>query len=221
MANINTPSRPSTSTALHPILGPNSREVVGIPRDHSATYMVLGSTPQVAASSQITTPVPFQLQLHHAIVESSHSSGTPSQVRTTWWTLLHASKLTPLQITEMWNTSQTELESAILEFNNLNATPTTPNAKANYALTTRRARIVDLTASIQLLADPLEYCNEFASIDTQHSLLLTLARKTRLVTLWHLIMSRRQPQAAGLLCPHLAVKHTNTLYSATAFIRIC
>ena len=86
--------------------------------------------------------------------------------------LLHATKLTPLQITEMWNTSQTDLESAILEFNNSNAAPTTPNAKANYALTTRRVRIVELTGAIQLLADRLEYCSEFASADTQHALLL-------------------------------------------------
>ena len=88
-----------------------------------------------------------------------------------WWMLLQASKLTPLQITEMWNTSQTELESAILEFNNL-------STKANYALTTRRVRIIDLTAAIQMLADRLEYCNEFASVDTQRRLLLALARKS-------------------------------------------
>lgn len=97
----------------------------------------------------------------------------------------------------MWNTGQTELESAIIEFNNLNAAPTTPNAKANYAFkTTRRVRIVELTGSIQLLADRLECCSEFASAGTQHALLLALARKIRLVTVWHLIMSRRQPQSA-------------------------
>ena len=108
----------------------------------------------------------------------------------------------------MWNTSQTELESAILEFNNLSIDD------PNYALTTRRVRIIDLTASIEVLADRLEYCNEFASVDTQQHLLLALARKIRLVTIWHLIMtlSKRQPQAADLICPHLAVKHTNTLY---------
>ena len=94
----------------------------------------------------------------------------------------------------------------------MNAAPTTPNAKVNYALTTRRVWIVELTGSIQLLADRLEYCSEFASDSTQHALLLALARKYRLVTVCHLIMSRRQPQAADLICPHLAVKHTNTLY---------
>lgn len=73
-------------------------------------------------------------------------------------------------------------------------------------------RIIDLAAAIQMLADRLEYCNEFASLDTQHCLVLALARKIRLVTVWHLIMSRRQPQAADLICPHLAVKHSNTLY---------
>ena len=66
-----------------------------------------------------------------------------------WWTLLQTSKLTPLQITEMWNTSQTELESAILEFNNLSVDD------PNYALTTRRVRIIDLTACIEVLADRL------------------------------------------------------------------
>ena len=106
-----------------------------------------------------------------------------------WWHLLQATHLPLLQVLELWNLGQLELESAVLEFDNLPTAHCT-NAKEGFALLTRRNRISTLTQDVQKLADQLEYEFKHRLVTMQRPLLFALARKSRLVTIWHLLMTK-------------------------------
>ena len=136
----------------------------------------------------------------------------PRHLVKTWWHLLQATQLPLLQVLELWNLEQLELESAVLEFDNLRAAHCT-NAKEGFALLTRCNRISALTQDVQKLADQLEYEFKHKIVTMQHPLICVLARKIRLVTVWHLLMTKRQPREPDVVRSHLAVQHTKAMFS--------
>ena len=107
---------------------------------------------------------------------------------------------------------QFELESAVWDFDDLR-TAHCRNLKEGFALYERRKRIASLTQDVQKLADNLEYECKHRLVTVQHPLLFALARNIRLFTVWHLLMTKRQPREPDLVRSHLAVQHTEAMFN--------
>ena len=183
------------------------------------------------APNQSAVPTWFLAVLHKLQDQPAAPPQSPSQISTcigqlqlaagkdhprhlvkTWWHLLQASQLPPLHALELWNLGQLELESAVREFDDLRTVHCT-NLKEGFALYERRKCISTLTQEVQKLANRLEYECKPRLVTVQHPLLFALARKVRLLTVWHLLMTKRQPREPDIVRSHLAVQHTEAMFN--------